>query len=204
MRGGSVPEAEGAIVQGASGKSRVVSPRGLLVLTACIIAAALFAVGVTSGSAAAATGQKQLTIYSVATLAQFINHQDDRQRALGNNPFNKDTAKLVVSAQSGSGPFAGDDTVYSFTLYTGANLKKEAGTAVYTCHYNFAKHALCTAYYQLHGGTLLASGPVDFKGTTFTLALTGGTTKYVGSNGEVAMSPVSKNIQRLDFVLLGS
>jgi hypothetical protein len=201
MRGGFVPEAEGAIVQGASDKSRAVSPRGWLVLTA-IIGAALFAAWATSGSAGAATGQKKLTIYSVATLAQFINHQDDRQRALGNNPFSGDLTKLV-SPQSGNGPFAGDDTVYSFNLYTGVNLKKEAGSAVYTCHYNFAKHALCTAYYLLHGGTLLASGPVDFRGTTFTLALTGGTTKFLGSNGEVAMSPVSRNIQRLDFVLLG-
>ena len=185
------------------GNSRVASPRALLVLTACVIGAALCAAAVTSGSAQAATGRKTLTIYSVATLAQFINHQDDRIRALGNNPFKGDTSKLVVAKQTGTGPFAGDDTLYSFNLYSSANLKTQTGTAVYTCHYNFDKHALCTAYYLMHGSTLLASGPVDFKGTSFTLALTGGTKNYVGANGEVAMSPLPKNVQRLDFILLG-
>jgi hypothetical protein len=189
-------------VKGVSGNSRMFSPTALLVLTACVIGTALLAASVASASTKAAAGQKKLTIYSVATIAQFINHQDDRQRALGNNPFNADTSKLV-DKEKGTGPFAGDDTLYSFTLYTSENLKTKAGSAVYTCHYNFTKHALCTAYFVINGGTLLAAGPVDFNSTHFTLALTGGTTKYIGANGQVAMSPVTKNEQRLEFVLLG-
>jgi hypothetical protein len=190
-------------VKGAVGNSRGVSSIALLALTACIAGAALGAAGVASGSTRAAAGQQKLTVYSVATLAQFINHQDDRQRAVTNNPFNADTSKLV-DKEKGKGPFAGDDTLYSFTLYASADKKKKIGSAVYTCHYNFTRHALCTAYYELNGGTLLASGPVDFNSTHFTLALTGGTSKYLGQNGEVAMTPISDNVQRLAFVLLGS
>ena len=145
-------------MKGAFGKSRVVSPRALLVLSACA-GAALFAAGVTSGAAAAATGQQKLTIYSVPLLAQYIDKADDRQRAVGHNPFKADTGKLAPT-DKGKGPFAGDDTLYSFALYTSLDLKKKVGSAVYTCHYNFAKNALCNAYFELNGGTLLASGRV--------------------------------------------
>jgi hypothetical protein len=189
-------------VSSAGGNSRV-APTALLVLAGCALGAALWAAGVTSRSAAAATGQQQrLTIYSVPVLAQYINHADDRERAVTHNPFNADTGKLAPK-DKGNGPFAGDDTLFSFTLYTSASLTKKAGSAVYTCHYNFAKNAYCTAYFELKGGDLLASGPVLFTATKFTLAITGGTKKYFAANGEVAMSQVAKNKQRLAFVLLG-
>src|SRR6202030_3648470 len=129
---------------------------GMLALGAVVLGLVLFAAGGTSGSANAATGKMtSLTIYSVATLAQFINHQDDRQRALGNNPFGADTANLNPK-QIGNGPFAGDDTLYSFNLYKDVAKTKQAGRGVYTCHYNFTRHALCTAYFTFNGGVLLA------------------------------------------------
>jgi hypothetical protein len=181
--------------------SRAAFPTALLALAACTVGSALFAAGVTSRAAKAATSPKKLTIYSVAKEAQFINHDDDRERALGHNPFNTDTSKLADKTK-GNGPFAGDDTLYSFTLYTSADLKTKAGSAVYTCHYNFAKYALCTAYFELNGGTVVASGPVLFTSTSFTLAISGGTKKYFGVNGEVQMSSVTKNKQRLGFQLL--
>jgi hypothetical protein len=190
---------EGARVNGAIGKSQAFLPAlGL----AAVILAALTAAG--GAAAAQGTGQKALTIYSQATLAQFINHQDDRQRALKNSPFTGDTGKFNTST-AGNGPFPGDDTLYSFNLFTDQSLKNQIGSAVYTCHYNFAKHALCTVYYTLGKGTLLAAGPVDFTATSFTLALTGGTKTYIGANGQVVMTPVAnaKNVQKLAFVLLG-
>jgi hypothetical protein len=176
----------------------------LLALGAVMLGLVLFAAGAASGSAKAATGKRtSLTIYSVATLAQFINHQDDRQRAMNNNPFGAATGNLNPK-QTGNGPFAGDDTLYSFNLYRDVSKTKQAGTAVYTCHYNFTRHALCTAYFTFNGGVLLAAGPVDFNSTRFTLALTGGTKAYLGQNGQVAMSPVSRNEQQLTFELLGT
>jgi hypothetical protein len=178
------------------------SPLALRGLAAFGIAAALLTAAVGSGSAKAATGQRTLTIYSVPTLAQFLNHQDDRERAVTNNPFKVDSGKLAPN-ETGNGPFAGDSTLYGFKLYTSANLTKRAGTAVYTCYYNFFKHALCSASFDLSGGTLLATGAVNFKNTHFRLAITGGSgVKYGGANGEVKMVQVTKNKQRLDFVLV--
>ena len=164
-------------------------------------AAALVTAGVAVGSTKATP--HTMTIYSVATVAQFINHQDDRERAKENNPFNTDTSKLSPNEQ-GKGPFAGDTTIYQFTLYTSPSLKSKAGTASYTCSYNFHKQALCSAFYVLRTGTLLATGPVDFNQTKFTLAVTGGTRSFAGANGQVAMAPVTKEKQRLSFQLLGT
>jgi hypothetical protein len=96
-------------------------------------------------------------------------------------------------------------TVYSFDLYTSANLKQSAGSASYTCYFNYANHALCMAYYELSAnrGTLVAAGPVNFNTTRFTLVVTGGTKRYLAANGEVAATPAAKSAQRLAFLLLG-
>jgi type II secretory pathway pseudopilin PulG len=179
-----------------------VSPLALVALGAAVAAVAILAAAAIPGAAKAATIKQTMTIYSVATLAQFINHQDDRQRAVNNNPFTADTK--VNPPVAGTGPFAGDDTIYSFTLYKNVAKTKQAGTAVYTCHYNFTRHALCTAYFTLNTGVLLAGGPVDFNSTRFTLALTGGTKGFLGENGQVAMTPITRNEQQLKFELLGA
>jgi hypothetical protein len=192
-----LPTLEGALVS-AIGKPGKVSPAGLLTLAACATAAALLVAA--AGSAEAATGQTKLTVYSVPDRVQYINKEDDRERAVIRNPFNVDTAKLVDRQKIG--PFAGDTTLYSFKLYATASRGKRIGSAVYTCDYNFAQQALCSAYFVLNGGTLLAAGPVNFNAKRFTLAVTGGTRKYSGSNGEVAMTPVTNSKQRLNFVLL--
>jgi len=162
---------------------------------------ALFGARVTAGSAA----NRTLTIYSYATGVQYLNNIDDRIRGLGNNPFSKELNKLQTKSVTGSGPFPGDVAVYSFDLYAGPSLKKSAGSAFYTCYYNYAQHALCQASYVLSGraGTLVASGPVNFNDTHFKLIVTGGTKKYLGASGELSAAPAARNAQRLDFLLLG-
>jgi hypothetical protein len=181
------------------------SPGKLHVAAALVCGGALLTAATVAGSAGAATGPKKLTIYSVATLAQFINHADDRQRARTNNPFKGNLEKLALGENDrGDGPFPGDSTLYSFNLYMSKNQKQKAGTATYTCHYNFEKRALCTVYYKLKdGSTLLASGPVNFNSTSFKLAVTGGTKTYLGANGQVAMIPLTNKLQQLNFLLLG-
>jgi hypothetical protein len=190
---------KGASVNRASGTRRSVSPLPPLALALCVAGVALVA-ALASGPAHAA-GTKTLTLYSVATAAQYIDHSDDRERGTGKNPFATDT-KSITPNDTGAGPFAGDDTIYGFTLYKDKNKTKEVGTASYTCHYNFAKHALCDAYFKMNASNLVASGPVVFSSTTFTLAITGGTNKYFAANGEVSETPVTKNEQRLDFQFL--
>lgn len=166
--------------------------------------AALFAVGLLSSSAEAASDTHQLTIYARATQAQFVNHSDDRSRAIDANPFNADTKSLIPltkKKEQGNGPFPGDNALYSFKLFSDAGLKKSVGSAVYSCTYNFSHQAICDANFQLNGGAMFASGPADFDATSFTLAVTGGTNKYFGARGQVSAGPASKDAHRLSFLL---
>jgi hypothetical protein len=50
--------------------------------------------------------------------------------------------------------------------------------------------------------TLVASGPIDFNATGFTIVITGGTRRYLGARGEVLVVAAPRNAQRVDFRLL--
>jgi hypothetical protein len=163
-----------------------------------------------SVAGAGATGhrvsvKRVLTVYSVATGLQYINSADDSARGHVNNPLNSTANKLApTSSGGGDGPFAGDIAVYSVDLYSDSTLKRHAGSGVYTCYFNYDQHALCQAYYKPSaGGTLVASGPVDFKTSGFTIVITGGTNTYLGARGEVNVgASMKKNTQKVDFELI--
>ena len=120
----------------------------VLFLTALSAAVVLLA----GGTAEAAPGPHTLTIYSVATGAQYLNNGDDRGRGVHDNPFDARTSKLRPKvSDAGSGPFPGDVAVFTLSLYAKPDLKKNIGSAAYTCYYNYAKRALCMAYYEMNG-----------------------------------------------------
>lgn len=176
------------------------SSRGaLLVLTACI-AAALFAGSVTSSSADAATSQQKFTIYSVATQEQFLSMSDDRARGKGNTPFGNFKDTTTPTKESGVGPYAGDIAMFSFDLYTSADLTKRAGSGVFTCQYNFNQNAFCDVTYQLEGGILLCAGAFNFNAKSFTLTIKGGTGMYRSKTGDIDALPAVNHAQRLNFV----
>jgi methionine-rich copper-binding protein CopC len=194
--------------------SRAAAPGAARRSIACLIVAATLAAGATSSSAHAAVSaqapSRALTIYAVPATVQYLNNADDRLRGISNNPFSDKTAKIIkllaVSGQEKTtGPLPGDTALYSYKLYTGASLDRRAGSAIFTCQYGFDETALCVAYYELSGGTVLASGPVVFNSTRFTLAVRGGTNEYLGARGGLTESRVAKtgNAVRLRFMLLG-
>jgi hypothetical protein len=156
-------------------------------------------------ASAGATGNRVVTVYSVATGLQYINTADDRARGKVNNPLDRAANKLWPrSSGSGSGPFAGDVAVYALKLYSNRTLKRPAGSGVYTCYFNYDRHAFCRAYYKLGaGGTLVASGPIDFESSGFTIVVTGGTNTYLGVRGEAKVAAAPRNAQRIDFRLIG-
>jgi hypothetical protein len=164
-------------------------------LVVLVVAAALGAAG---GSA---TGTQRLTVYAVATRAQFVNTADGIARAVGHNPFNTDT-KALVPKNNGKGPLPGDTAIYSFKLYTSSDRKHSIGTGIYNCTYDFGESGICEATFYLTSGNLSASGPVDFTSSDYTLAVTGGTSRYLGVSGQVAETPAVKSVTRLEFVLL--
>lgn len=173
-------------------------------LTTLLGAAALLAVA-SPGSARAATGGRTMTVYAVAASAQFMNHADDRVHGMSANPFNVKTKALVIlteGPEKGNGPFPGDDILYRFKLYADPNLKKSAGSAIFTCYYDFGKHAICDSYFNLNGGVVLASGSVVFNSTHFTMSVSGGTSEYLGVLGEVQATLAAKNAERLHLRLI--
>ena len=172
------------------------SVAAILAPLACI--AALIA----SAPAAAATkGTQQFTIYSIATQEQFLNHQDDRQRGTGNNPFGNFKDSTSATKESGVGPFAGDRSVFTFKLFSDSGTKDTIGNATLICQYSFNKNAVCEAAYVLSGGQLLGNGFFNFNAKTFSIAIIGGTGKYRGETGVMNAGPAPNHVQKLAFSL---
>jgi hypothetical protein len=165
-------------------------------------AALLAAVAVTgslAGPSFAAHASTGLTLYSVATSEQFINNADDRQRGQTHSAFGNFHDTSATSRERGNGPFPGDQAIYEFAVYGNAALKQSVGTGMFTCEYNFAKHAFCNALYSVKGGTLIGSGQVNFDSYSFAIAIVGGTGKYRGLRGEMQATQGPNHSQRLVF-----
>ena len=181
------------------GSSRTVSLLALLVLTASVLGAAL--VGVTS--AHAETSSKTFVLYATAEQEQYVNNSDSLQRGEGNNPFGNYKDLEPLANKSANGPFPGDEALFSFNLYTGPSLKTRAGTALFTCQYNFNKNAFCDASFQMtKGGTLIASGAFNFTASKFALAITGGYGAYPAEKGSMTDVPSANHAQKLSFHLI--
>ena len=141
----------------------------------------------------------RLTVYSVGVAEQYLNHTDDRARGEGNNPFGAFTDVTAVAQASGNGPFPGDQAIYQLDVYSDANLKTRIGTAVFVCIYAFSKDGYCDASFKFHGGNLVGTGSFGFTSTSFTLAINGGTGKYLGLSGVMRETPTPNHAQRLAF-----
>jgi hypothetical protein len=153
----------------------------------------LFLAAVGAGTAHAG---HSLTIYAVATKGQYANHADDRARGVLDNPFNADENKPTGN---GKKTRAGDNALIAFKLYSDSSFKKQIGSGTYSCTFTTAKVALCEADFELNDGAMTASGPTNFDATTFTLAVSGGTGKYLGARGQVSSAPLGKG-HRLSFI----
>jgi hypothetical protein len=154
---------------------------------------------IASDSAAAAPAPQRITIYSIATQEQFLNHKDDRSRGTGNNPFGNFKDTSTPSAQGGVGPFVGDRAIFTFRLFADPGLKRSIGSAIYVCHYSFDKESFCNADYILADGTLTGAGEFNFSASKFALAVTGGTGKYRSTTGDLFVSPAANHSQRVLF-----
>jgi len=182
--------------------SRTASRRCLFAAVA-LLAAALPATAASGASQAT----HRLRLYAVPKTVQFMNHADDRLRGMATNPFKFKSEAVILNdngKEKGQGPFPGDDILYTFKVFTDARLTRAAGTALFTCYYEFAKRATCDSYFDLARGLVLASGQVRFGATHFTLGITGGTRAYFGALGQIDSVPAARNAQRFDFQLQGA
>lgn len=201
------PGKEGVLGQ-TIGVSRFALPPALLSVAVLAVTAALYAALPASGaasvnarSAARAVAAKTLVVYTVAESEQFLNTSDDRARGEGNNPFGKYTDTPAQAQQSGNGPFPGDESFYSFNVYSKPSLKGKIGVAVFSCVYNFDKNGFCDATFLLQGGTLIADGAFNFNAKSFALAVTGGYGSYTDLKGTAEENPTANHAQRYVFTL---
>jgi hypothetical protein len=151
--------------------------------------------------AALASTPRKLTLYSLATQEQFLNHQDDRTRGTGNNPFGNYKDTTTPTKEAGNGPSPGDRSVVTFKLFSGADLKQSVGSATFICEYGINKNGLCQVAYVLDGGTLLGTGFFNFNASSFTIAIAGGTGKYRAAKGTILTAPGKGHAQVLTFRL---
>jgi hypothetical protein len=143
----------------------------------------------------------RLTVYSVTTHEQFINNDDDEARGDLNNPFVTHDRSAINNKGNTTGPFAGDESVFSFNLYSDSSLKKQIGTADFLCQYNFDRNAFCNANFQLDSGTIVGAGNIAFDASVFSLSVTGGGRDYLDDIGDVEVDPSVKGAQRVNFFL---
>ncbi len=143
-------------------------------------------------------------MYAKPTRAQFINHNDDRERGDIRNPFNPDSLPTPPNANSAKkGARAGDNALFSFKLYSDPRLTRPVGNAIYSCTFNFAQEAICEANFNLNGGTMIASGPATLDSSNIVLPVIGGTGRYAGAHGQLtSRSSGTKNTQIVRFRLL--
>ncbi len=153
--------------------------------------------------ASAASANRNLSLYAVATRVQYVDYSDGITRAKYRNPFNIDSKKFAPTTGKGVAS-PGNSAFFAFTLYSDPNRKHTLGTAIYTCSFNFNNNATCQAEYDLKDGILFAAGPVDFKSSRTLLAVTGGTGTYLGAAGQVvSLGPTNaKSTSHLDFDLV--
>jgi len=159
----------------------------------------------TTAPAAPAKAGRSFVVYAKPTRAQFVNHADDRVRGKITNPFDPDLLPTPPNANSGKkGARAGDDALFSFALYSDADLTRRIGNAIYSCTFNFAQEAICEANFTLRGGTMIAMGPAQLDGSTIVLPVTGGTGPFAGAHGQLSSKSAgtAKNAQIVRFRLV--
>jgi hypothetical protein len=176
--------------------------RRALLLTAAVLTAAAASVP----AASAKTLPRSLVFYGKPARAQFVNHADSRDLGNKTNPFNGGDLPTPPSANSGKkGARAGDNALFSVTLYADRKLTRPVGTALYSCTFNFSQNATCDAHFELNRGTMIAMGPARLDGTPIVLPVIGGTGRYVGAHGQVTSSSLGgkkTNTQVIRFQLV--
>jgi hypothetical protein len=170
------------------------------------LAAFAFAATMAVPLASATTQGRSFVVYAKPTRAQFVDHNDDRERGNIRNPFNPDPLPAHPKANNGKrGARAGDNALFSFKLYSDRRLTRPVGSAVYSCTFNFAQEAICEASFSLNGGTMVALGPATLDDSPdVVLPVIGGTGRYAGAHGQLTSRPsgAKNNAQIIRFRLL--
>ena len=155
-----------------------------------VLAGVAAAAALVPGMASAAPKAGSLTLYGKPVKAKYVEHSDDRERGDIKNPFTIDVLPTPPNANNGrKGARAGDMALITVRLFSDPRFTRAAGSATYSCTFNFAEEAVCQIFFTLGGGTMIASGPAHLDGVRILLPVTGGTGRYLGARGQMTSTP---------------
>lgn len=180
--------------------------RRLPAVVAAVAVAGALAIPVASATpqGTASAQARSFTVYAKPTRAQFVDHNDDRERGNFKNPFDPDLPTPPNANSAKTGARAGDNAFFSFKLYSDLRLTRQIGSAIYSCTFNFSREAVCQANFSLRGGTMVAMGPAMLTTANILLPVTGGTGRYAGAHGQFTSrsSGQANNAQIIRFRLV--
>jgi hypothetical protein len=160
----------------------------MLVTLACVLVLLVQAVPAGAALVSNTTSHADtFTLYAVSTKRKFVNNTDDRARGEGKNPFGNYSGTFVTppTDERAFGPFAGDEGIFAYALYSDATRRTKAGSATFICQYNFGHDAVCDVSFQLERGVLVGKGSLNYDAKRYTLAILGGTSGYRAMRGVV-------------------
>jgi hypothetical protein len=163
-----------------------------------VLAVIVAAVG--GGRSSASTADAiHFVLYASPAQSRFINNADDRDRGKGKNPFGNYSGAVAPTPTNErlSGPFPGDEGLYSFGVRLNGASGTDVGTAIVVCQYDFSMNAFCDASFRLRKGTVVAKGTAGFNDTSMTLAVVGGTGEYTALRGSVGLVAQGVGTQKL-------
>jgi allene oxide cyclase len=88
------------------------------------------------------------------------------------------------------GPTAGDQAVSTSDLFRDAHFMHKVGSVIISCTVVTADELECGATGHLRGGDVQVNGAVPTATKPAALAITGGTGKFRGANGEIRTTPL--------------
>ena len=142
------------------------------------------------GGAALAVAVAALLLATTGVAAGNGDHgkrHNDRHRLV----FYERQTSFHFADPGNDGPTAGDQAVSTSDLFRDAHFMHKAGTVIIACTVVTPDELECGATGHLRGGDVQVNGMVGTETGPESLAITGGTGKFRGANGEIKTTPLN-------------
>ena len=104
--------------------------------------------------------------------------------------YERQTSFQLVDVAN-DGPTPGDTAVSTSDLFRDAHFAHKVGTVSIACTVVTADELECSATGHLRGGDVQVNGAVPTATMSASLAITGGTGRFRGANGEIKTTPLN-------------
>jgi hypothetical protein len=117
--------------------------------------------------------------------------------------YERQTAFQLVDPGN-DGPTPGDQAIATSDLFRDAHFAHKVGSVLISCTIVTADELECDATGHLRGGDVQVNGAVPLETKPASLAITGGTGKFRGANGELKTTPLNADGSESRDVLIFS